>query len=61
MLSEVASQLNLRLGNRYLFAGSKLDTPPVQLPVAEQVPSEQQTAVAPTRTHRSWVALPSVG
>ncbi len=32
MLSEVASQLNLRLGDRYLFAGSKLDTPPVQLP-----------------------------
>lgn len=32
MLSEVASQLNLRLGDRYLFAGSRLDTAPVQLP-----------------------------
>jgi flagellar hook-associated protein 3 FlgL len=32
MLDEVAAQLNLRLDERYLFAGSRIDAPPVDLP-----------------------------
>jgi flagellar hook-associated protein 3 FlgL len=32
MLQEVAAQLNKRLGDRYLFAGSRTDTAPVELP-----------------------------
>lgn len=32
MLQEVAAQLNTRLGDRYLFAGSRTDTAPVALP-----------------------------
>ena len=31
LLNEVAKQLNVKIGDRYLFAGSKTDTPPVDL------------------------------
>jgi flagellar hook-associated protein 3 FlgL len=34
MLAEVAKQLNIKIGDRYLFAGSKTDTPPVDLSAA---------------------------
>lgn len=34
MLAEVAKQLNTKIGDRYLFAGSKIDTPPVDLNAA---------------------------
>ena len=32
LLAEAASQLNLKLDDRYLFAGSRIDAPPVELP-----------------------------
>jgi flagellar hook-associated protein 3 FlgL len=31
LLNEVAKQLNVKIGDRYLFSGSKTDTPPVNL------------------------------
>lgn len=40
MLQEIASQLNARLGDRYLFAGSRTDTPPVALPAAINGPAD---------------------
>jgi flagellar hook-associated protein 3 FlgL len=32
MLEQIAAQLNTKLGDRYLFAGSRTDTAPVELP-----------------------------
>jgi len=40
MLQEIASQLNVRLGDRYLFAGSRTDTPPVELPATVAGPAD---------------------
>ena len=40
MLQEIASQLNVRLGDRYLFAGSRTDTPPVALPANVAGPAD---------------------
>ena len=40
MLQEIASQLNVRLGDRYLFAGSRTDTPPVELPPVIAAPAD---------------------
>jgi len=40
MLQEIASQLNVRLGDRYLFAGSRTDTPPVELPASVTGPAD---------------------
>jgi flagellar hook-associated protein 3 FlgL len=40
MLQEIASQLNVRLGDRYLFAGSRTDTAPVALPAAINGPAD---------------------
>lgn len=40
MLEEIASQLNARLGDRYLFAGSRTDTPPVALPASVAGPAD---------------------
>lgn len=34
LLNEVAKQLNVKIGDRYLFSGSKTDTPPVDLNAA---------------------------
>lgn len=31
LLNEVAKQLNIKIGDRYLFSGSKTDTPPIDL------------------------------
>lgn len=38
MLAEVAKQLNVKMGDRYLFAGSKTDTTPVDLSAAGFAP-----------------------
>ncbi len=40
MLQEVAAQLNKRLGDRYLFAGSRTDTAPVELPATVNGPAD---------------------
>jgi flagellar hook-associated protein 3 FlgL len=40
-LDEVAAQLNIRLDERYLFAGSRIDRPPVE------IPADMPTAVDP--------------
>ena len=40
MLQQIASQLNVRLGDRYLFAGSRTDTPPVDLPAVITGPAD---------------------
>jgi flagellar hook-associated protein 3 FlgL len=40
MLQEITSQLNVRLGDRYLFAGSRTDTPPVALPAVIGGPAD---------------------
>jgi flagellar hook-associated protein 3 FlgL len=40
MLQEIASQLNVRLGDRHLFAGSRTDTPPVVLPATITGPAD---------------------
>lgn len=40
MLQEVAAQLNKRLGDRYLFAGSRTDTAPVELPATINGPAD---------------------
>jgi flagellar hook-associated protein 3 FlgL len=34
LLNEVSKQLNVKIGDRYLFSGSKTDTPPVNLSAA---------------------------
>lgn len=44
MLQEIASQLNARLGDRYLFAGSRTDTPPVVLPANVAGPADLDPA-----------------
>lgn len=44
MLEEIASQLNVRLGDRYLFAGSRTDTPPVALPATIAGPADLDPA-----------------
>ncbi len=40
MLQEIASQLNVRLADRYLFAGSRTDTAPVALPATINGPAD---------------------
>lgn len=44
MLNEIAAQLNTRLGDRYLFAGSRTDTPPVELPSTINGPADLDPA-----------------
>jgi flagellar hook-associated protein 3 FlgL len=45
MLQEIAAQLNTRLGDRYLFAGSRTDTAPVALPATVAGPADLDPAV----------------
>lgn len=40
MLQEVAAQLNVKLGDRYLFAGSSTDTAPVEMPAVVTGPAD---------------------
>lgn len=40
MLEQITAQLNTRFGDRYLFAGSRTDTPPVALPGAVNGPAD---------------------
>lgn len=54
LLSEAASQLNLRLDERYLFAGSRADAPPVSLP------DPPPTAAAPTTYYKGDAVVQSV-
>jgi flagellar hook-associated protein 3 FlgL len=44
MLEQITAQLNARLGDRYLFAGSRTDTPPVALPGAVNGPADLDPA-----------------
>ncbi len=44
MLEQIASQLNSKLGDRYLFAGSRTDTPPVELPASVDGPADLDPA-----------------
>jgi flagellar hook-associated protein 3 FlgL len=44
MLEQIAAQLNTRLGDRYLFAGSRTDTPPVALPPSVAGPGDLDPA-----------------
>ncbi len=45
MLEQIAAQLNTRLGDRYLFAGSRTDTPPIALPASVDGPADLDPAV----------------
>jgi flagellar hook-associated protein 3 FlgL len=44
MLEQIAAQLNTRLGDRYLFAGSRTDVPPVALPPSVAGPADLDPA-----------------
>ena len=44
MLEQIAAQLNTKLGDRYLFAGSRTDTPPVELPASVAGPADLDPA-----------------
>lgn len=44
MLQEIAAQLNTQLGDRYLFAGSRTDAPPVALPATVSGPADLDPA-----------------
>jgi flagellar hook-associated protein 3 FlgL len=44
MLEQIAAQLNTKLGDRYLFAGSRTDTAPVALPASVNGPADLDAA-----------------
>jgi flagellar hook-associated protein 3 FlgL len=45
MLEQIAAQLNTKLGDRYLFAGSRTDTAPVELPGTIAGPADLDPAL----------------
>lgn len=54
LLAEAAAQLNLRLDERYLFAGSRIDAPPIELP------APPPTAADPTLYYRGDAVVQAV-